>query len=59
MNLSVRVHSKLVRTIPGFDVVMEKVQADNIARQARRKQMREAQKKAEEEAFFGRASKNP
>lgn len=53
--LSTRVYSKLQRTIPGIDTVMEKVHVDSASRGARRKQKREAQLKAEqEEALYGR-----
>lgn len=45
-NLSYRVYNKLERTIPGFNVVMQKVQADAEARVARRKQKRAAQERA-------------
>ncbi|XP_050212538.1 protein TIC 56, chloroplastic [Mercurialis annua] len=45
-NLSIQVYNKLNRTIPGFDVIMEKVQADSAARDARRKERREAHKRA-------------
>ncbi|RWR81319.1 protein TIC 56, chloroplastic [Cinnamomum micranthum f. kanehirae] len=59
-NLSYRVYSKLVRTIPGFDVVMQKVQADAEARVARRKQKRAAKERAELEmnAFGKRITKD-
>ena len=54
-NLSYRVYNKLERTIPGFDKVSEKVRADFAARDARRKERRAAQKKAEAEAaIYGR-----
>ncbi|CAA3025272.1 Hypothetical predicted protein [Olea europaea subsp. europaea] len=54
-SLSVQVYNKLERTIPGFSTVMEKVQADSIARQNRRKAKRAAQMRAEEgAALFGR-----
>lgn len=54
-SLSVQVYNKLERTIPGFSTVMEKVQADSIARQNRRKAKRTAQMRAEEgAALFGR-----
>lgn len=54
-NLSYRVYNKLERTIPGFNVVMEKVRADSAARDAQRKAKREAEKRAEaEEAIYGR-----
>lgn len=53
--LSTRVYSKLQRTIPGIDTIMEKVHVDSASRGARRKQKREAQLKAEqEEALYGR-----
>lgn len=45
--LSTRVYSKLEKTIPGFNAIMEKVDADVTARQARRKARREARKRAE------------
>lgn len=58
--LSTRVYSKLQRTIPGIDTVLEKVHADAATRDARRKQKREAQLKAEqEEALYGRAKTDP
>lgn len=53
-DLSNEMYSKLEETIPGFDKVMEKVQADVDARQARRKERREAQKKAEKMDLYGR-----
>ncbi|KAK9168050.1 hypothetical protein Syun_000190 [Stephania yunnanensis] len=54
-NLSLQVYNKLEQTIPGFSKVMEKVQADSDARDARKKAKRDAQKKIEEEiAHFGR-----
>nr|CAD1822053.1 unnamed protein product [Ananas comosus var. bracteatus] len=54
-NLSYRVYNKLERTIPGFNVVMEKVRTDSAARDAQRKAKREAEKRAEaEEAIYGR-----
>ncbi|XP_021289010.1 protein TIC 56, chloroplastic [Herrania umbratica] len=52
-NLSSQVYNKLERTIPGFNTIMEKVQADAVVRDARRKGKREAQKKAEEAARYG------
>ncbi|KAI3414469.1 GYF_2 domain-containing protein [Psidium guajava] len=59
-NLSTRVYNKLERTIPGFTKIMEKVHADADARDARRKERREAQKRAEQEgAMYGRARKSP
>lgn len=43
------------QTIPGFSKIMEKVQADAAARDARRKERREAMNRAEyERKFFGR-----
>ncbi|PKI34120.1 protein TIC 56, chloroplastic [Punica granatum] len=57
-NLSTRVYNKLERTIPGFDKIMERVNADAAAREAKRKERRGAQKKAEEEvALLGRVEK--
>jgi len=53
-DLSNEVYSKLEETIPGFDKVMEKVQADVDARQAKRKERREAQKKAEKMDLYSR-----
>nr|POE81973.1 protein tic 56, chloroplastic [Quercus suber] len=53
-DLSNEVYSKLEETIPGFDKVMEKVQADVDARQAKRKERRETQKKAEKMDLYGR-----
>ncbi|XP_072975315.1 protein TIC 56, chloroplastic [Typha angustifolia] len=54
-NLSYRVYNKLDRTIPGFNSVMQKVRADSSARDARRKEKREAEKRAEAEAaIYGR-----
>ncbi|CAL9002882.1 unnamed protein product [Prunus brigantina] len=52
-NLSTRVYQKMERTIPGFDKIMEKVQADANARYARRKARREAEKKAALERSLG------
>lgn len=48
-NLSFRVYNKLERTIPGFDALMEKVRAEAEAREERRRQKREALKRAEAE----------
>lgn len=53
-DLSNEVYSKLEETIPGFDKVMEKVQADVDARQAKRKERREAQKQAEKMDLYSR-----
>lgn len=54
-NLSYRVYNKLERTIPGFSKVMDKVRADMAERDARRKERREARKRAEAEAaIYGR-----
>ncbi|MQM01838.1 hypothetical protein Taro_034604 [Colocasia esculenta] len=54
-NLSYRVYNKLQRSIPGFDLVMENVRAEADARDDRRREKREAEKRAEaEEAIFGR-----
>ncbi|RRT32621.1 hypothetical protein B296_00050868 [Ensete ventricosum] len=54
-NLSYRVYNKLARTIPGYTQVMEKVRADTDARDQRRREKREAQKRAETEAaVYGR-----
>ncbi|KAB2087599.1 hypothetical protein ES319_A04G115000v1 [Gossypium barbadense] len=58
-NLSSQVFNKLDRTVPGFNAIMEKVQADSAARDARRKEKREAQKKAEAEAMYGRRENDP
>ena len=41
------------RSIPGFDKVMEKVEADAIARDQRRKAKRAAEKEAELEKALG------
>ncbi|CAK7343784.1 unnamed protein product [Dovyalis caffra] len=58
--LSTRVYSKLQRTIPGIDTIMEKVHEDAETRRARRKHKRETQLKAEqEEALYGRARTDP
>ncbi|CAK9323382.1 unnamed protein product [Citrullus colocynthis] len=54
-SLSTRVYNKMEQTIPGFSKIMEKVQADAAARDARRKERREAMNRAEyERKFFGR-----
>lgn len=53
-DLSNEVYSKLEETIPGFDKVMEKVQADVDVRQAKRKERREAQKQAEKMDLYSR-----
>lgn len=58
-NLSTRVYSKLERTIPGFDKVMDKVQEDSSARRERRFRKREEEKKAEERARYGRSLGDP
>lgn len=58
-NLSTRVYNKMERTIPGFSKIMDKVQADAAARDARRKERREALKRAEfERMIFGRVKKD-
>lgn len=46
--LSLQVAKKLMRTTPGFDKIMDKVEADAEARIERRLQRREEQKKAED-----------
>lgn len=48
-NLSVEVYQKLERTIPGFDTIMERVQAESIERLNKRKAIRAAEKKAEKD----------
>lgn len=53
-NLSTRVYNKMERTIPGFSTIMEKVEADAAARDARRKERREAKKRAERDRAFNR-----
>ena len=58
-NLSSQVYNKLDRTIPGFNAIMEKVQADAAGRDARRKEKREAQKKAEEATVYGPSENDP
>ncbi|KAF2288487.1 hypothetical protein GH714_007879 [Hevea brasiliensis] len=55
--LSIQVYNKLERTIPGFNTIIEKVQADAAARDARRKERREAQKKVEQEMMLNRRLK--
>ncbi|KAI4331612.1 hypothetical protein MLD38_029786 [Melastoma candidum] len=52
-NLSYHVYNKLVKTIPGFDQVMERVQFDAVARDARRERRRLEDKRAEEKARLG------
>jgi hypothetical protein len=44
--LSTRVYRKMEQTIPGFNTIMEKVEADVAARRARRKAMREARRRS-------------
>lgn len=54
-NLSIQTYGKLERSIPGFSTVMEKVQRDFEAKEARRLGKREALKRAEQDkALFGR-----
>lgn len=53
-DLSVQVYNKLERTIPGFNTVMERVQAVSIEREEKRREKREAEKRAEKEKSFGR-----
>ncbi|XP_058075089.1 protein TIC 56, chloroplastic [Magnolia sinica] len=54
-SLSYRVYSKLDRSIPGFSAVMGKVRMDSAAREAKRKEKRAAEKRAEdEEAIYGK-----
>lgn len=48
-NLSARVYSRLERKIPGFDKVVEKVQADAAARRAARLEKRKALKRSKYE----------
>lgn len=48
-NLSVQTYNKLEKTIPGFDKIMEKVQADAAVKAERIKAKRAAQLKAKEE----------
>ncbi|CBI18120.3 hypothetical protein VitviT2T_011830 [Vitis vinifera] len=55
--LSARVYNKLVRTVPGFDNIMEKVDADAAAREAIRREKRAAQKAAKEKALYDRFQK--
>lgn len=55
--LSARVYNKLVRTVPGFDTIMEKVDADAAAREAIRREKRAAQKAAKEKALYDRFQK--
>ncbi|KAL2901909.1 Protein TIC 56 chloroplastic [Bienertia sinuspersici] len=52
-DLSTQVYEKLARTIPGFDKVTEKVQADHLVREEERRKRRKAEKEAEQEALFG------
>ena len=52
-------YNKMERTVPGFNAIMEKVQADYAARADRRKERREAQKKAEEAAIYGPSEDDP
>ncbi|XP_050382088.1 protein TIC 56, chloroplastic [Argentina anserina] len=52
-NLCTRVYQKMERSIPGFDKVMEKVEADAMARDQRRKAKRAAEKEAELEKALG------
>ncbi|KAK9291033.1 hypothetical protein L1049_009217 [Liquidambar formosana] len=52
-NLSTRVYNKMVRTIPGFTTVMEKVDANFAERIARRNEKRAAEKRAEIVATYG------
>lgn len=49
----------MARTIPGFDRVMEKVQADANARYERRKDRRAAEKQAELEKALGGIRTDP
>ncbi|KAA8517731.1 hypothetical protein F0562_015210 [Nyssa sinensis] len=59
-NLSSQVYNKLDRTIPGFSKVMDKVHTDAAMRDAKRKERRNAQKRAEEEiALFGHVRNDP
>ena len=47
MKLNDKAAQKLLRTIPGFDKVMEKVHDEAASRNERRKEQRTAKKKAE------------
>ncbi|CAN6469736.1 unnamed protein product [Victoria cruziana] len=51
--LSYRVCKKLEKTIPGFDVITEKVMNDSSAREERREQKRADKKRAEARKFYG------
>lgn len=54
-DLSVKVYQWMATTTPGFDKVMEKVQAESSKRDTKRREMREAQQKAKKEMkMFGR-----
>lgn len=55
VNLSNRVYKKLEKEVPGFDTVMERVQAENEARLAKREERRASEKAAEEEALYGQS----
>lgn len=51
---SVRLYRKMARAIPGFDKVMEKVRADCIERETKRREIKEARKQAEKDMqMFG------
>ncbi|PKA60218.1 hypothetical protein AXF42_Ash008277 [Apostasia shenzhenica] len=52
--LTLRVYGKLESTIPGFDLVMDKVRVDFFAKEARRKEKKEARKKAMARAAMGK-----
>lgn len=59
-DLGIKAYKKLERTIPGFNAIMEKVEAESDSRDARIEQKREARKKAEEErALFGKVRNEP
>lgn len=56
----VRVYRKLARGIPGFDKIMEKVRADCIERETKRREIKEARKRAEKEMqMFGQVLSYP
>lgn len=58
-DLSIQVYKKLDRTIPGFEKIMENIEADAIAREEKKQQKKKAEKQAETNAWFERFRRVP
>lgn len=59
VNLSTQVYQKMERTIPGFNAIMDKVNAESAARERRRKERREAEKRKEARERYGGVGYDP